>query len=39
MHGPIRILEVGAVDIETTRVGLGRDVDGRAGKQAIESKE
>jgi hypothetical protein len=30
---------VGAVDIETTRVGLGRDVNGRAGKQAIESKE
>jgi hypothetical protein len=28
-----------AVDIETTRVGLGCDVDGRAGMQAIESQE
>jgi hypothetical protein len=39
MYGPIRIMNVGVVDIETDRVGLGFDVDGRAGKQTIESEE
>jgi hypothetical protein len=35
----MRILDAGAVDRETARVGLGCGVDARAGKQALESEE